>query len=80
MNTVTYGATKERFTLGALERTSYGIAAYSGADVDGTATVIAHVSDITCEESKIGELVELCNRLELSPLHLYDVVEDFLAS
>jgi hypothetical protein len=57
-----------------------GEAAYSGADSDGTATVVAHVSDITCDEEAICELVELCNRLELSPIHLYDVVEDFLAS
>ena len=80
MNSITYGVLEEKFSLGARERKAYGIAAYSGADADGTATVVAHVSDITCDEAAIGELVELCNRLELSPMHLYDVVEDFLAS
>ena len=79
MNTVTYGATEEKFYLGARERTSYGIAAYADSETDGTATVLAHVSDITCDKAKINELVELCNSYELSILHLNDIVEDFLA-
>lgn len=80
MTSVTYGVTEEHFSIGARERTSYGIAAYSGAELDGTTTVLLHISDITCDASKITELVELCNRLELSPIHIYDVVDDFLAS
>ena len=76
--TVTYGVIRENYILGAAERTSYGIAAYSDADIDGLATIIAHVSDITSDEAKAVELAELCTRLELSPMHLYDVVEDFI--
>ncbi len=37
------------------------------------------VSDITVDYEKISALVSLCNQLELSPIHLWDVVEDFLA-
>lgn len=76
--TVTYGVIKETFILGSSERTAYGIAAYADSAADGTATVIAHVSDITSNGSKISELAELCNSLNLSPTHLYDVVEDFI--
>ncbi len=37
------------------------------------------ISDITVDYAKISALVALCNQLELSPIHLRDVVEDFLA-
>ncbi len=37
------------------------------------------ISDITVDYTKIAALVELCNRLDLSPDHLWDVVEDFTA-
>ena len=80
MNSVTYGITEEKFSLGARERTSYGIAAYSDTQTDGTATVLLHISDITCERDRIAELVELCNKLHVSVLHLNDVVQDFHAS
>lgn len=80
VSSVTYGITEEKFSLGARKRTSYGIAAYGDADIDGTATVLLHVSDITCERDRITELVELCNRMKVSVLHLHDVVQDFLAS
>lgn len=76
--TVTYGVIRENYILGTAERTSYGIAAYANADTDSSATVIAHVADITSDEAKAVELAELCTRLELSPMHLYDVVEDFI--
>ncbi len=37
------------------------------------------ISDISGDYEKISTLAALCNQLELSPLHLCDVVEDFLA-
>lgn len=76
--TVTYGVIRESFILNTAERTAYGIAAYADAELDGSATVIARIGDVTHDESKGYELAELCNRLELSPMHLYDVVEDFI--
>ena len=47
MTTVTYGITEEKYTLGQQTRVSYGIAAYSNPETDGTATVIASVHDIS---------------------------------
>ena len=76
--TVTYGVIRETHILGTTERTSYGIAAYADTDVDGCATVITHVGDVTSDKDQISKLAELCNSLELSPLHFYDVVEDFI--
>ena len=59
--------------------TIYGIAAYADAEKDGAATILASVHDVTTDKQALDELVSLCNRLELSSVHLLDVVEDFLA-
>ena len=78
MMNVTYGLTEERYFLGVDSRVSYGIVAYADAEEDGTATIVASVHDITADRQALSELVEICNRLELSLIHLNDVVEDFL--
>ncbi|MBQ7128906.1 MAG: hypothetical protein IJO19_02845 [Clostridia bacterium] len=36
------------------------------------------INDISTEKEKIEKLVSLCNELDLSPIHIYDVIEDFL--
>ncbi len=76
---VTYGITKEHYSIGSDSRVSYGIAAYANADADGTATVFDSVHDITPDKASLEKLVRDCNRLKLSPEHLRDVVDDFLA-
>ena len=78
MITVTYGITEEKYTLGQQTRISYGIAAYSNSEIDGTATIIASIHDISEDKEKLSRLVQTCNCLELSVIHLRDVIEDFL--
>ena len=34
--------------------------------------------DISMDQLSITKLISLCNKLKLSPVHLEDVVEDFL--
>ena len=36
------------------------------------------ISDISINKKKVENLVELCNKNNLSPLHLMDVIDDFL--
>ena len=79
MINVTYAVTEERYALRNESRTSYGIVAYANAEQDGTATIVASVHDITSDKQHLTKLVDDCNRLELSPMHLPDVVEDFLS-
>lgn len=76
---IIYGISEEKYTLNGLTRTSYGVVAYADADKDGTAVIVASVRDITLDRSKLSKLVELCNKLQLSPIHLPDVIEDFVA-
>lgn len=45
---------------------------------DNETTVIKTISDITCDKQAIEKLIHLCNDLDLSIIHIEDVVEDFL--
>lgn len=36
------------------------------------------IKDISTERQKIERLINLCNALDLSPIHIEDVIEDFL--
>ncbi len=78
--TVTYGVIKEIYSINGATRTAYGIAAYADAEEDGSATIVKAVHDITSDSFSLQKLLKLCNSLELSPIHLSDVVEDFLNS
>ena len=79
MNDRVYGVVKEVYILGTQMRVAYGIALYANADSESIATVLMSFSDITSDEQKINELVLLCNQYNLSPLHLADILEDYLA-
>ncbi len=80
MSSITYGLIEERYSANGHARTAYGIAIYADAEADGTATVIASVHDITSDVQALTDLVQRCNRVRLSPIHLEDVIEDFLTS
>lgn len=80
MPSITYGVTEEVYSLGGNSRKTYGIAVYSNSEIDGTATVLTSVNDITSDRVKLEELVQICNRAELSLIHLKDVINDFLAN
>ncbi len=56
---------------------SYGIAVCQ-KDALGVETPIETIPDICCDPLPIAALVETCNRLKLSKLHLSEVVEDWL--
>lgn len=36
------------------------------------------IKDVSIDKVKVEKLITLCNELDLSPIHIYDVVEDFL--
>ena len=57
---------------------SYGIAVCTNTDRDQTTSVLTSIQDITTDRDALDELVNLCNSMELSPLHIRDVIEDFL--
>ena len=75
---VAYEVVGEPQPLGDSNCISYGIAAYADAATSNTKNVIAYVRDITSNKVEIEALVQKCNAFGLSPIHLVDVIEDFL--
>lgn len=81
MSGITYALVEEKYESENNDnRISYGIVACSNVGTDGTATIVASVLDITNDKRRICALIKCCNDLNLSLIHLNDVVEDFLAS
>ena len=75
---VAYEVVGEPQPLGDSNCISYGIAAYIDAATSNTKNVIAYVRDVTPNKTEIENLVQKCNAFGLSPIHLVDVIEDFL--
>ena len=49
-------------------------------EYDGVTTVLESISDLSSDIEPIERLVKVCNNLQLGPIHLQDVVTDFLAT
>ena len=79
MLNVTYVIIEEKYTFGNESRISYGISACANENEANTATVVASIHDITSNKEKLINLIDDCNRLKLSTVHLRDVVDDFLS-
>ncbi|MBE6617128.1 MAG: hypothetical protein E7627_04200 [Ruminococcaceae bacterium] len=60
----------------AVSRKSYGIAYVCVSD--GVVTILQSVTDITSDKCAIEHIVDLCCRLQLDPIHLNDIVEDYI--
>lgn len=79
MSNITYAAVQEVYSIKNKKRISYGIVAYSDPSSDDTVTIVASARDISPDLSKISSFVNELNRMNVSPDHLQDVVENFLA-
>ena len=71
--TVIYKVTEEKVPTETAERITYGITGYADGD-----RPIVSVRDVTTDKTGLLALAETCNRLSLSPIHLYDVILDYL--
>lgn len=75
---ITYAVTNEICSSCGINRISYGIDAHVKTDPKCKSTVIASIKNITFDKSKLDALVKQCNALQLSLVHLYDVIEDLI--
>lgn len=41
--------------------------------------IVQKAEDISTDEKTVAHLVNLCNRMKLSPAHFYDVIDDFIS-
>jgi hypothetical protein len=78
-SSMTYAMIEEWYGLNGIGRISYGIAVCADANVDGSATIVDAIHDITASKERIAAFVWHCNQLGLSVIHLMDAIEDFLA-
>lgn len=58
--------------------TAYGIAVYEM--VNKNRKELIRVSDVSTDKNAVENLIELFNKECLDPVHIYDVIEDFLYS
>ena len=65
------------FTANNKKHTAYGIAL--AVVSDESTVVIESIPDLSQDKERIQNLAKLCTELHLSPIHLTDVVADFLA-
>lgn len=78
--TITYIITDDIYPLCNSDRISYGIDAYISTDPSLAATAVASIRDITSDKARLAALVRKCNELQLSLVHLYDVIEDLITN
>ena len=62
-----YEMTQTSVSMEGITFVSYGIKSHSYA-----------IPDLSTDRRAVEELVALCNRLDLSEIHLLDVAEDFV--
>ena len=77
MEKTVYGLLCSRLTFPGGVRDTYGIALCEQSA--GECVILASAVDLTCDRAVAERLVETCNRLDLSPVHFREVIEDFLA-
>jgi hypothetical protein len=65
------------FTVNNKKHTAYGIAL--AVVSDESTVMIESIPDLSQDKERIQNLAKLCTELHLSPIHLTDVVADFLA-
>jgi len=75
MNNIKYSIVESTVSFNDLPLITYGIAVH---DTSSSEDIIACISDITFDKKSLEQIVDLCNREKLSPIHLNDVVEDYL--
>ena len=57
----------------------YGCYKSYGVDVISNKAIINSIKDISLNKKPLKKLIRMCNHLKLSEIHIYDVVDDFLA-
>ena len=73
-----YIVVQSTYKNGDITRIGFGIAAVE--EYDGVTTILESIPDLSSDINPIECLVEVCNDLQLDPIHLQDVVTDFLAT
>ena len=74
-NNFLYSILEDKYNLEGETHIGFGILITSTTDNK----IITKIEDVTTSKYELYTLVQLCNDLSLDPIHIYDVVEDFLS-
>lgn len=74
-NNFLYSIFEDEYFLEGETHIGFGICITSTSDNE----VVTKIEDVTASKYDIFALIQLCNELSLDPIHIYDVVEDFLS-
>ena len=74
-NNYLYSILEDKYIFEGQAHTGFGIVIISTTVNE----VVAKIEDITTSKYELCTLVQLCNDLSLDPIHIHDVVEDFLS-
>ncbi|MBE6631634.1 MAG: hypothetical protein E7623_02910 [Ruminococcaceae bacterium] len=77
METERYILIESSFLSNGVRNTTYGIA-YTDFS-NGIPVILKAIPDLSTNKDRVQYLAVLCTELQLSPLHLRDVIDDFLA-
>ena len=72
-----YILVQSTYANGTCTRTSFGIAVVAKND-ESMATLETY-ADLSSNKTSVQELVRMFNEAELEPIHLEDIVQDFLS-
>lgn len=77
METEQYIWIESSYSANGVLYTTYGIA-YADFS-DGVPVILEAIPDLSTNQDRVQHLAALCTELRLSPMHLRDVIDDFLA-
>jgi len=77
MKTAQYILIESSYWINGIRYSTYGIAQ---ADLsEGYAVIVKAIPDLSQDKERVQHLAKVCTELQLSPVHLTDIVNDFLA-
>ncbi|MBQ9112314.1 MAG: hypothetical protein IJY08_01955 [Clostridia bacterium] len=71
-----YIVVQNTYLNGNASSVRYGLALVE--EEDGELTVLESVSDLSPMLERVRELADMCNTLQLDPIHLNEITQDFL--
>lgn len=71
-----YTINEKTISINDMSRISYGMDIYD--DTYGRMILLLKIYDISTEKNKVEVLISSCNRLNASPTHIFEIIEDIL--
>lgn len=71
-----YTINEKTISINDMSRISYGMDIYD--DTYGRMILLLKIYDISTEKNKVEGLISSCNRLNASPTHIFEIIEDIL--